>query len=151
MLSRKIAFTCYLIIGVVSVLFGLVYLFRSEFMPYHSQAIGMRWEMLAPHLQILMLGFVRMGGAGMLTTGLTVIILLLIPFRRGEVWVLWALPTLCFLFHVPIFLATLNINNNTPAESPWLVSMLLLILCVIGCIASWIGQSVIARSVTADS
>ena len=42
---RKIAFWCYAAAMLILAVFGIIYLFRPEFMPYHSVAIGLPWAL----------------------------------------------------------------------------------------------------------
>ena len=44
----KVAFSCYAIAALLLLVFALVYLTRSEFMPYHSDAVGLEWAEVDP-------------------------------------------------------------------------------------------------------
>jgi hypothetical protein len=49
-----------LLLGII----GLVYLFRSQFMPCHAIAVGKTWTEIDPAFQILLLALIRVvGGA----------------------------------------------------------------------------------------
>jgi hypothetical protein len=39
----KIAFSCHLLAILGLAIIGLIYLFRTEFMPYHAVAVGRNW------------------------------------------------------------------------------------------------------------
>jgi hypothetical protein len=51
----KIAFGCHLLATLILATFGLIYLFRPEFMPYHAVAVGMPWAEVSPSFQVLIL------------------------------------------------------------------------------------------------
>ena len=54
-------------------------------MPYHSEALGSSWSDVEPKTQVLILALMRVAGGGFLATGLAISILLIIPFRAGDI------------------------------------------------------------------
>jgi len=62
------AFICYLIAAVGSIGFGIVYLARSTFMPYHRDAISTPWEKLEKPYQALFLALIKVAGGGFLVS-----------------------------------------------------------------------------------
>ncbi len=54
-------------------------------MPYHSEALGSSWSDVGPKTQVLILALMRVAGGGFLATGLAMFILLIIPFRAGDI------------------------------------------------------------------
>jgi hypothetical protein len=131
-LADRLAFLCYGLVALLAVAFGLVYLTRSEFMPYHGDAVGMPWAELDPRLQTLLLALLRLAGGGFLAAGIALGILLLIPFRRGDPWVRWALPLVGLASALPTLLAVLLVQNRTPARPPIVFALLAVALIVIG-------------------
>ncbi|MEI9909303.1 MAG: hypothetical protein WDO71_06370 [Bacteroidota bacterium] len=61
--------------GSVSVLFGLVYLFRVRFLPYHEDALNKDWKDVTPAFQVLILALMRAVGGGAAASGFSIIIL----------------------------------------------------------------------------
>ena len=55
--------------ALLAVAFGIRYLLAREFMPYHSEVIGKPWSMLEPRLQVIIVGMLRVAGAGLLGCG----------------------------------------------------------------------------------
>jgi hypothetical protein len=113
-----VAFVCYALAAIVSMAFGIMYLVRSQFMPYHQEAIGKDWQDLGKHLQALLLGLMRMVGGGMFSAGLSVAILLMIPYRAGEVWSLYAIPAIGIVTAIAALIATISIKVRTGAHTP---------------------------------
>ena len=89
----KVAFCCHLLV-VLYLTLGLIYLFRSEFMPYHAVAVGRSWSEVDSEIQILLLALIRALGGATFTAALSMGILLFIPFRQGIRWARWAIPVL---------------------------------------------------------
>ena len=115
----RLASLIYFATGLVSVVMGAIYLFRSTFMPYHSVAISRSWEELPEAEQILFNALLDVAGAAWATVGLLTIVLTAIPFRKRETWARWTLPIANTLMYVPILLATLSVLEETPASPPW--------------------------------
>ena len=51
----KVAFGCYLVAALLLLVFGLVYLFRPEFMPYHAVALDKEWSAVERPYQVFTL------------------------------------------------------------------------------------------------
>lgn len=117
--KHKIAFGIYLLLSLGSIIFGLVYLFSSQFMPYHQQAIGKNWSELEAPLQILLLALMRGVGCGAIGSGLAIGILTLFPFRGGNRWAVWTIPIICLVLSIPGLYATLAVRLGTPGQAPW--------------------------------
>jgi hypothetical protein len=82
----KLAFGCYLLSLILCGVFGLLYLFSPQFMPYHAMAIGATWKDLAPAYRILILALMKSAGAGFLGSCIAGLFILFIPFRSGFLW-----------------------------------------------------------------
>ncbi|KAA3659653.1 MAG: hypothetical protein DWQ04_21690 [Chloroflexi bacterium] len=132
----KVAFYCYLLTLLLLAVFGLIYLFRSEFMPYHAVAVGQSWADLEPAFQILILGLMRVIGGNLLATAFAIGIILFGPFRQGARWSYWAIPIIGLLSSVATLYATLYVDRNTPASAPWMAAALGVVLLVLGFILS---------------
>ena len=126
----KISFACYLLVALVSVVFGLVYFFSSQIMPYHQQVIGMKWADVAPRFQMLFLAFINGSGIAMFSLGLSMIILLLFPFRKGEIWSRWAIPLIYLPVGIYVLSVALNLHNNTQASTPWLFQIIIVLIAI---------------------
>ena len=61
--------------AVIFLCFGFVYLFRSSFMPYHSEALMLRWEQVDHASQDLFLALMRATAGGFISLGFAIIFL----------------------------------------------------------------------------
>ena len=116
---RQIAAVLYLLNALVSLVLGLTYLFRTSFMPYHSEALGRSWAQVDPNLQVLFGALMDVAGAGWIAMGTATLVLVAVPMRRGELWGRLLIPALFLAFYVPTLLATLAVWDGTPATPPW--------------------------------
>ncbi|MFP6843577.1 MAG: hypothetical protein VB958_00035 [Thalassolituus sp.] len=128
----KIALFCYAFNALGLFVFGLIYTFSSEFLPFHSDAIGRSWNELTPAVQTLYLGMMRTEGAGLMSSALAIAILLAIPFKKREVWCFWAMTAIGIVEHAPSMFGALHTSQLTPASSPWQLNLLGIFLLIAG-------------------
>jgi len=117
-LANTSAFICYLVAAIGSIGFGLVYLARSTFMPYHRAALSTPWEKLEKPFQALLLGLIKVVGGGFLVGGLSAGFMTLFPFRAGELWARFAISTVGLAMAPPALYATVHVQRQTPASPP---------------------------------
>lgn len=130
--KMRVAVFCYGFNVVGLFIFGLIYTFSGEFLPFHSDAIQTSWSELSEPVQILYLGMMRTEGAGLLATSLAIFILLLIPFKKRETWSYWAMTAIGIVEQVPSMLGAYYTSQATPASSPWQLNLLGIVLLIIG-------------------
>ncbi len=131
------AFICYLIVALGAVLMGFTYLVRSKFMPYHQEALGQNWDQLDRRLQTLLIALMRGGGGVGVGSSISVIIMLFIPFRAGELWAHYAIPAVCLVTGLPLLYATLLVRTRTHASTPVAFVAAGIVLTIVGFILSF--------------
>jgi cobalamin synthase len=80
---------------------------------------------------MMLLGLLRLGGIGQLTTGITLGILALIPFRRGQRWAYWAIPIIGFIYGTPIAYGAYALHHSTQAATPWKAVVIILLVLLV--------------------
>lgn len=113
-----LALIFYAISAALLVVFGVVYLTCSEYMPYHRAALGLDWKDLNPPLQTLLITLLRVAGGGFLASGLGIGIILGFPFRSGEPWATYAILVIGLTVAIPTLYATIVMRRRTPASPP---------------------------------
>lgn len=131
-----ISFISYSFVTLISILFGLIYLIKNQFMPYHSAALGSLWSDLEANWQVLIIALMRAAGGGFLATGLAMFILLIIPYRAGETWSIYAIPLISLCTSFGTLYATLLVKTRTPGNPPVILSFIAIALTIIGFIFS---------------
>jgi hypothetical protein len=134
--TLKAAFLCYLLSLPLLYIFGLIYIFRSEFMPYHAVAVGQSWSEVDPAYQVLILALMKVAGAGLLGIAFSINIFLFKFFRHGIQWSFWAIPITGSFASLSTLYATIYVSQNTPASPPVLAASLGFILLILGFILS---------------
>jgi len=132
----KVAFWCYALGTLIVTAFGIVYLVRPEFMPYHSVAVGLPWAAVDPSVQVLILALMRAVGSACLALAILDWTLLLIPFRQGARWATWAIAASGLVTCAGSLYAMMLVAMNTPATPPWIGPVLGAVLLVAGLVLS---------------
>lgn len=116
---RKIAARTYGAVAIGSFVFGLIYLFRNSFMPYHSVAVGKDWDAVDPAMQVLLLALIHAAGGAMVAVGVLAFSLAYFALPAGERWARIVLPAGLLVFYGTALYATLSVLSGTPAAPPW--------------------------------
>lgn len=130
------AFVCYSFVAFCLIIFGVIYLTRPTLMPYHLDAISRSWPDLDASMQTLFLALMRVAGTGYLTTALSMLILLLLPFRAGEIWARYAIPAIGLVQLLPTLYVTMQVRKHTSGSPPVGMNMFGVGLLVFGFIMS---------------
>lgn len=128
--NEKLAFKGYVLALIPLILFGVMYLFRGEFMPYHAVAIGKSWDELSPNMQISLIATMRLIGGCFITTSLAILSILIIPFRKGEKWAKLTIPVLELICSLSILYSALLIKINTQASPPVIIPVISICLII---------------------
>ena len=127
-----ISFISYSCVAFISILFGLIYLLKNQYMPYHNKALGLSWSELPENMQVLIIALMRAAGGGFLATGLAIFILLIIPGRAGDTWANYAILAIATCTSLASLYATLLVKVKTPGTPPVAVSIVTLALTIVG-------------------
>ena len=117
--KMRVAFGCHVLAMLVLAAFGVTYLFRPEFMPYHAVAVGIPWAEVNPSFQVLILALMRAIGGACLAVVVLESVLLFVPFRQGVAWAKWAIPAGGLVISAGALYAMILVGLNTPATPPW--------------------------------
>ncbi|WP_114326063.1 hypothetical protein [Candidatus Colwellia aromaticivorans] len=98
---------------------GLVYAIQNSYMSYHAAATNHSWHELSPGVQILFRAMLNGSGSLMLLTALTLILLLIIPFKQDQRWCFWAIPLIGISAMLITIRAAVEIDLMTPGDPPW--------------------------------
>lgn len=120
---RKLAFVAYLLSACGLILGGILYLTRSEFMPYHREAVGMPWQAVPSHSRVLFLALIHFAGALAVSLGCAAVALIAFPFRRAEGWADWIVPIVLLISEFAGLRVSLEVAAQTGAHTPWPVAL----------------------------
>jgi uncharacterized protein YjeT (DUF2065 family) len=126
----NLAITPLVIAGLAGLLFGVRYMRREAYLPYHAAVAGKAWSELDRGVQIVILGMLRLIGGGFATFGVT-ILWLCYALHEGVRWAPWAILTVSIFALGPTVdvaakLRALRPDANTPVR-PTLVLIVLIL------------------------
>lgn len=124
----KFAFWIYLLLMIAGAAWGVGFLLRSEFTPYHRAAAGVPWSEVPANFQVVILALTKLAGGLWVAFALGIFVLLWFPFRQGARWALWAVPLLMLAQLVAPMPAMVHLTTHTAATPPWALT--------IGCIVA---------------
>jgi hypothetical protein len=118
----RVSLILHLCATVILLSFGVVYLVRGEFMPYHAVAVSRSWAEVDPAMQVLLLALMKVTAGGWIASSLALLVILLIPFRSGQRWSFFAVPIVGSILGISSLLVTLRVRALTPANPPWIAA-----------------------------
>ena len=134
-----VSFWLFLLATLATLLIGAVYATRKTVMPYHLDALETSWAEIDPKTQFMLKALLNGGGYFGLSTGVSMLILLSIPFRNGEVWAGFAIGAIGLIGTFPLGLIVRHVKKNTAGNPPLMVMVVINALLVFGLIAFALG------------
>lgn len=137
---RRLALVLMVIAAVGAIGTGIRYALAPEFMPYHAVLAGKPWGQLDPGVQAIVLGMMKIMGAGFAAFGVA-----LLAFAwggvHGERWPALAAAVSTLVIGAPTLYVTLFLRTVNPrAETPVLLTIVLVALALLGALLLWIAN-----------
>ncbi len=118
-------------------IFGVMYLFRSDIMPYHYSFLDLSKEALddfSPRIIELMVVLMKVGGANFLAICAASVFIVAVPFRNNKTWAKWALLFVFSISLVPLFFITWFVASHVPQGEPappWYLTLILQAMVIV--------------------
>ena len=136
----KFAFWVYVLLNLAGAAWGVGFLLRSEFTPYHGAAAGVPWSEVPANFQIVILALTKLAGGLWVAFSLCMLTLLLFAFRRGARWAVWAAPLLMLAHYAAPMPAMIHLSTNTTATPPWALTIACIVAVLIAFAVSAAGK-----------
>jgi len=139
----KFALILFAIVGVSHIIFGIVYVTASEFMPYHAQALNIEWNELGENYKTLFLALIKLAGVGGLVAGIVNLTLISYLYHRVESRLIWLLIASSLIFQSMTNYVVYSVYINTPGDPPLLmvsIGSVTLIIATVLLLAGFRGQ-----------
>jgi hypothetical protein len=136
----KFAFWTYLLLALAGAAWGIGFLFRSEFTPYHRAAAGVPWSEVPANLQVVILALTKLAGGLWVAVALCIVVMLLVPFRQGARWAVWAVPLLLLAQLVAPMPAMIHLTTHTSATPPWALTLGSIAVTLVALVVSVTGK-----------
>lgn len=133
----KAVYLAYILTGPVLLIYGFKYLFVTQFMPYHSTAIGLPWSEVAPGFQYVILVQMKVVGGSFIALAIALIMILAVPFRKGERWSLYTVPFMGIICAGAALYSTVFLKLKTGAGTPWRAAGIPVLIYVTGLVVTY--------------
>jgi hypothetical protein len=137
---RDVAIGVYAIDIAALLFFGLLYASRSEFMPYHSEAVKTPWTSLPAGTRTLLVALINGLGYCMCGFAPAMALMLIIPFRRNDPWAVLALPVLLLIVQAGLVRIARRVASETGAHTPWKAPIGGICLTLLGALLSALSR-----------
>ena len=129
-----LSFYSYTAATTLTILIGLLYATRKTIMPYHLKALETSWEDIDSKYQFMLKVLLNGGGFYGLSSGLFMLVLLLIPFNEGQEWAGYAIGGIGLVGALPLTYIVYNVKTKTNGNPPLFIMYLVVLLLIIGLI-----------------
>jgi hypothetical protein len=135
-----LALAAVLLVALAGIAFGVRYMRREAFLPYHAAVAGKSWTELDHGVQVVILGMLKIIGGGFVTLGVT-LLWLSFALHEGARWAPWAILTISAAALGPMLYVATKLRTFRPdAQTPVRPTLVMIILIVFG-----VGLSILAR------
>jgi hypothetical protein len=128
----NLALAAVLLVALGGILFGVRYMRREEYLPYHADVAGKSWNELDPGVQTIILGMLKIIGGGFATLGVT-LLWLCFALHEGARWAPWAILTISAVELGPMLYVAMRLRAFRPdAQTPVRPTLAMMVLIVAG-------------------
>jgi hypothetical protein len=128
----NLALAAVLLVALGGILFGVRYMRRDEYLPYHADVAGKSWNELDPGVQTIILGMLKIVGGGFATLGVT-LLWLCFALHEGARWAPWAILTISAVELGPMLYVAMRLRAFRPdAQTPVRPTLAMMVLIVAG-------------------
>ena len=136
----NLALAAVLLVAFGGILFGVRYMRREEYLPYHAAVAGKPWNELDPGVQVVILGMLKIIGSGFVTLGVT-LLWLCFALHEGVRWAPWAILTVSAVALGPMLYVATKLRAFRPeAQTPVRPTAVMMVLIAVG-----VGLSLLVR------
>jgi hypothetical protein len=135
----NLALAAVLLVALGGILFGVRYMRREAYLPYHADVTGKSWGELDPGIQVIVLGMLKIIGGGFATLGVT-LLWLCFALHEGARWAPWAILTISAVELGPMLYVAISLRAFRPdAKTPVRPT-----LAMMGLIVAGVGLALLA-------
>lgn len=114
-----LALVSYALAFMIIVAFSVVYLKRSDFMPYHGIAIARPWSKVDSRMQLLIMALIKVTGWAWLAVAFAGFVLLYLLFSRNTGFALLIIfQVFCLVAVTPPIAVAIYVHKKTAAPTP---------------------------------
>lgn len=116
MVFKIISMLFFMIVAISNLIIGIIYTTKKEFASYHKAAIGKNFNDLEDGNKYIILGLMKLGGAGFLTNSIISLGAICIFWDQSIAFIFISFAS--FIFCLSGYLITSYVRNNTNGNPP---------------------------------
>jgi hypothetical protein len=98
--------------------FGMAYLMKNSFMPYHSEAVSLQWEQIEPNARYLYLALMRAASGGFISTAFVIVFLQVKLHKYRIPWIPALILAMGTIMMACLVYAIVLVSSHTPGRPP---------------------------------
>ena len=131
-MNEKIGSIANYLAALLTLAFGMIYLLKNSFMPYHSEALSLEWKEVESNTQYLILALMRAVSGGFVAASLVVVVLQRKFILTKISWIPWLIFATGLIVSFASIYATMIVRLNSPGKPPTVMAIGGIVLLIIG-------------------
>ena len=127
-MNEKIGSIANYLAATIILIFGIIYLFKNSFLPYHSEALSLEWNEVESSTQYLILALMRAVAGGYLAATLVIFILQKKFTSTKLPWIPWLILMNGLVLTFASIYATMIVRLNSPGKPPTFLAIVVIVL-----------------------
>jgi hypothetical protein len=128
----------YFVLGIVCLKMAFKSIFSKKYLPFHEEAADKQWDQIENRLQYLILALLRISGLGFLIVFLILTVLPVFNYFIPDPFFRYFVPGISFIFCLGLFIFNFLLFKQTKAKTPWIGSLVVMIIIVMNFILSFL-------------
>jgi hypothetical protein len=116
----------------ILLVFGVIYLVKTSFMPYHSDAVLRDWYEVDQYFQYLILALMRVVSGGFLVSAVSIIFLQIKFNKEKTPWIATLILIIGAIIESTTIYATYLVRTFTPGNPPTYIAYIAIVMLVAG-------------------
>jgi hypothetical protein len=122
----------YILVGLICLLMAYKSIFSKKFLPFHEEAAGKSWESIDKPLQNVILTILRISGLGFFIVFLFLVVFPSVNYFKPNPLLKYSTPIISSIYCFGLFIFNFLLYRKTKAKTPWIGSLIALLLILIG-------------------
>jgi len=126
----------YIFVGIICLLMAYKSIFSKKYLPFHEEAAGMSWDSIDKRLQNVIITILRISGLGFLIIFLFLSVFSIINYFKHDPLIKFSIPAISLIYCFGLFLFNFQLFRRTKAKTPWIGSIIAMIMILSGFVIS---------------
>jgi hypothetical protein len=126
----------YLLVSIICLFMAYKSIFSKKYLPFHQEAAGKSWESIDKQLQYVIITLLRLSGLGFFIVFLLLAIFPIVNYYKPNLFIKYSIPIISMIYCFGLFLFNYILFKKTEAKTPWIRSLIAMIIILISLLIS---------------